>query len=71
MSKYIYDYKEVKSGRTAKWCSCCSKTIKPGESSITITYYNSEFFTNSVCSKKCKDKYYENFNSDEEEEEDE
>lgn len=67
MSRYIYDYKEIKAGRTTKWCSCCNKTIKPGESSITITYHDSEFFNDTVCSKKCRDKYYEDFDSDEEE----
>lgn len=68
MSRYIYEDKVVKSGRSTKWCDSCGKTIKPGESSITIVVYSDEFFNNTVCSQKCRDKYYEDFDKSEEEE---
>ncbi len=71
MSRYIYEDKEVKSGRSTKFCDSCGKTIKPGESSITIVVYCDEFFNDTVCSKKCRDKYYEDFDKETEEDEEE
>lgn len=65
MSRYIYETNKVNSSRKEKWCGCCNKTIKKGESSITVTYFDgSEFQATHVCSDKCLKKYTEDFDSD-------
>ncbi len=65
MSRYIYETKDVKSGRTDKWCDVCSKTIKKGKSSITIVCFSDEFYNQTVCNSKCEKKFRKDFNEEE------
>ena len=67
MSRYIYDWKSVISGRKSKWCSACGMTIPIGASSITVTYYNGgEFMAAHVCNNICLNLYKENFDKEDE-----
>lgn len=64
---YIYETKNVKSGRTHKFCASCRKEINPGDPSITVVCFNDEFYNVSVCSDKCLEYFEENFDKEDNE----
>jgi hypothetical protein len=68
MSRYIYDSKTVAKGRKTKWCASCGKEIKIGESSITLTCFSDEFYTEDVCSSTCQTQFEADFDKEDEDE---
>ena len=49
--KYTYEHKHIGKGRKLKSCDNCGKIIQVGEPSITVTCFNSEFYSQDACSK--------------------
>jgi hypothetical protein len=67
---YIYETKQISSGKKVKYCDACGKTIGIGKPSITITYHTDDgFAADTVCNEKCEKIYRENFDKSDEDDE--